>query len=333
MAVKKVPTKKTPVKRRSPVRVVTQKESSAGFHFYNLHQCCQRKFYIKYICRLTPMFVAPPLVQGSAFHEAKEVYYKTGVTKKAVDVAVAFIKKNQSTLEFKEDYDKILYRVPILILRWIERFGEYDRKIYKFVAIERHFKVVLPHVDGVPDITVTIKPDAIVQEKGSKDIYIMETKTSGFQIETTNMGVQTGDQATSYIYAVQKNLKKEVRGVIPDIAYWNKNAKSEDNIQIVRGDIVIRKDRDLEVWEKSVRQEFLEISQKVEALKKGYDEDALFRRNTFYCMSYGKPCEFANICRMPLKPGMDLPYGFARYAHKKGENLGTHTLDNTIGIS
>lgn len=325
--------KKAPVKRRSPVKKVTQKESSSGFHFYNLHQCCQRKFYIKYVCRLTPVHVAPPLIQGGAFHEAKELYYKTGSVKKAVDVAEAFIKKNHSFFEHEEEFDKVLYRVPVLIMKWIERFGEYDRKIYKFLAIERQFQVTLPHVDGCPDIVVTVKPDTIVQAKGSKDIYVMETKTSGFQIEMTNQGVQYGDQATAYIYAVRKILKKEVRGVIPDIAYWNKNAKSEDNIQIVRGDIVIRKDRDLEVWEKSVRQEFLEISQKVEALKKGYDEDALFRRNTYYCMSYGKPCEFADICRVKLVPGMDTPYGFAHYARKKSEGLGSHTLDNTIGIS
>lgn len=323
-----------PKPKAKPIsKSITQNESSSGFHFYNLHQCCQRKFYIKYVCRLTPSTVSPPLIQGGAFHEAKEVYYKTGSTKKAVDSAEKFIKSNHSLLSSDDDYDRILYRVPVLVMRWIDRFGEYDRHQYKFLTIEKEFKVQLPKVKGYPEIIVTVKPDAIVEDKGSHDIYIMETKTSGYSIDVTNDGVQYGDQATTYIYAARKCLGKEVYGVIPDIAYWNTKAKNEDNIQILRGDIVTRKDRDLEVWEKSVRQEFLEISQKVEAVKKGYDPDALFRRNTYYCMSYGKPCEFSEICRMNLTPKTKIPYGFVYYKKKEELSLGNHTTDNIIGVT
>jgi len=322
--------KKTPVPKAKPI---LQKESSSGFHFYNLHQCCQRKFYIKYVCRLVPNKVAPALVNGSAFHEAKEVYYLTGSPKKAIDAAEKYVKKNHEFFQDEDAFDNILYRLPIIVGRWIDKFGEYDRKQYKFLAIEKEFKVELPAIKGYPRIYVTIKPDAIVQDKASKDIYIMETKTSGFSIDLTNNGVHYGDQATTYIYATRKCLKKEVYGVIPDIAYWNTRSKEESNIQIIRGDIVIRKERDLEVWEKSVRQEFLEISQKVEAVKKGYDEDALFRRNTFYCLSYGKPCEYAEICRMKLTSKTELPYGFTSYKRKEDLGLGDHTIDNTIGVS
>ncbi len=323
---------KKPVKLPKP-KSILQKESVSGFHFYNLHQCCQRKFYIKYFCRFVPNKVAPALINGSAFHEAKELYYLTGSTKKAVDIAEKYVKKNFEFFQEEADYDNILYRLPIIISQWIDKFGEYDRKQYKFLAIEKEFKIALPTIDGFPKIHVTIKPDAIVQDKVSKDIYIMETKTSGFSIDLTNNGVHYGDQATTYIYAVEKCLKKQVYGVIPDIAYWNTRSKEESNIKIIRGDIVIRKERDLEVWEKSVRQEFLEISQKIEAVREGYDEDAIFRRNTYYCMSYGKPCEYAGICRMKLIPKTELPYGFAYYKRNEKPGLGDYIIDNTIGIS
>jgi hypothetical protein len=151
---------------------------------------------------------------------------------------------------------------------------------------------------------MTMRPDCILRSEGGH-VYIMETKTSFSNPNIVLEGVVVGDQATSYIYGV-----KRVYGIhaqmIPDIVGWSLSTPHIEKIACFRGEIVSRSERDLADFEEGVQSELLDISTRVAALKK-HSVAALFPRNTQFCMSYNRRCDYADICRGDLS---ECPSGF-----------------------
>ena len=306
-------------------KAAKRRESASGFHYLNLFQCCPRKFYLRYVKGWSPKHTPMPLVQGSAFHEGKATWYLKKSEKKAIEVAMGIVEEAKKELESEVVYQEIAFRIPHFLHYWIERFGKSDLVEYKVVAVEKQLVVPV----GSTPYSMTIRPDTILQNKQSGLKYIMETKTSGFSHRVTTDAVVYGDQATAYIYGVRKMLFPDVYGVLPDIAYWNSRSRDLSNMQFLRPEIVMRDEYALEQFEKGVGQVFTEINQKVEALKKGYEPEVLFPRNTYYCLSYSKPCEYAMVCQRQVK-GMKVPPGLKCDRSKK--SIGGY-LDDIIAVS
>jgi hypothetical protein len=281
--------------------------SAAGFHYANLYQCCPRKWYFRYIKGFQNKIVGRPLILGAAFHEGKAMFYQGATSAKAVQAALDIVELSKKEMEI-EEYKEVLFRIPIFLRAWIDTFGRNDLKEYKFLAIERQFEVP---IEGTP-FKMTIRPDAVVQTKVEKTILIMETKTSGFSSRVTEEGVAFGDQATSYLFGVKKMTKWKPMAVLPDIAYWNSKTRNTENIRMIRGDLVFRTDEQIRNFEKSMGQLFQEMSQKAQAYKEGFDPWVLFPRNSYYCVSYSTPCEFAGICRENCELMKKPPVGFKK---------------------
>jgi len=298
-----------------PSAGIRRKGSHTGFHFFNLHQNCARKFFIMHMARIVPAFTAPPLIFGGAFHEGKAVFYTTKSMRKALAYVRKDIALRRKEYEYDDAYEAALYRCPILLEHWIDKHGESDLRVYKIIAVEHEIRMKVPGTEG---FIVTMRPDAVVQHKKSGEYYIMETKTSSFSISLTADGVYLGDQATQYTWGVQEKMKLPVSGVIPDIAYWNKNSVKEENISCVRSDIVYRTKHDVDEYKRSVALILNEIAQKAAAFRTGkYEPTDLFPRNTYYCNAYMKPCEFANICRGGITMKGRAPEGFKREAGRR----------------
>ncbi len=268
-----------------------RRESASGFHFVNLYQSCPRKWYFRYLKGWQNKIVAQPLVLGGAFHEGKAEYYRGQGEGKAIQVAMDVVEKSKKELEI-QDLDEIRFKIPHLLHYWIEVFGKQDRKAFKFLAIERQWEVP---IEGTP-FTMTIRPDTVVKDKSSDLVMIMETKTSGFSSRITEEGVQYGDQATAYLFGVNKMTKWKPYAVLPDIAYWNSKTRNLDNMKMTRGDLVFRDEERQRNFEKGIGQLFLEMSQKAKAYEEGFDPWVLFPRNSYYCMSFSRACEFADVC-------------------------------------
>lgn len=297
-------------KKQSRSYGIRRRESYSGFHFFNLYQNCPRKFFIKYFGRIIPLFTAPPLIFGGAFHEGKAIFYTTKSARKAL----AFVKKDiiarKNEYEYKDAFETALERCPILLEHWIDKHGESDLSTYKILEVEKEIILKVPGTEG---FVITMRPDAVVQHRKSKEIYIMETKTSSFSVDLTVNGVYLGDQATQYWWGVEEKFGHRVDAVIPDVAYWNKNAKNESNIACVRGDFVFRTQNDIAEYKRGVANVLNEIAQKASAFKTdSYEPTDLFPRNTYYCNAYMKPCEYAEICRGGISLKGRAPYGFKR---------------------
>lgn len=288
--------------------VERKRESSLGFHFFNLYQCCPRKFYIKYHLRIVPKGTSLPLVLGSCFHEGKAAFYLRRTEKAALEASSQMLELSKDELLSEEAKEEISFRLPLMLRSWISSFGRSDLKQYSILRVESQLSV--PILDT--GLEMTIRADAVLQDRLSKAIFIFETKTSGFSHRLTSEAVFYGDQATSYIWGVRKVLGLDVFGCVPDICYWNRNSRNVSNLQNLRGDVVVRTPYALESFEKGIAQILSEINQKSSALSEGYDPWTLFPRNSFYCLSYGHPCEYSGICYERLEGLKRLPSEFKR---------------------
>ena len=83
----------------------------------------------------------------------------------------------------------------------------------------------------------------------------------------------------------------------------------------------------------SIRETFLDVDQRVDdVLMKRKQPHEAFPRNTHYCMSYNRMCEFASVCR--LSNGIDekIPLKVGLKQGKKLAALGSYTTDS-IGVN
>jgi len=286
---------------------IRRKGSAAGFHFVNLYQCCPRKWYFRFLKGWSPKMTAKPLILGSAFHEGKAEWYKGKSLKVCLNTALAIVEEAKPEL-LEEDYLDISYRLPCFLSAWVETYGKMDRQEFKPLAVEKEYSVPL----GQSGYFMTIRPDAILQSKVQTDlVIIMETKTTGFSHRVTSEAVYYGDQATAYTWGARKVGKIPVYAVQPDIAYWNKMTRDPNNIKMVRTDLVFRDEARCLNFEKGMTQLFVEMSQKAEAYRKGWDPWVLFPRNSHYCLSFSTPCEFAEICGQDCEKRR-VPSGFRK---------------------
>jgi hypothetical protein len=267
-----------------------------------------RKYYLRHVMRLVPHFTPRPLINGSAFHLGKATFYQTRKEKPAQEAMLAYLRECREEFEYKEDYITCKTRLPFMLTAWIAKFGLADLKNFKFLEIEKEHRMIL---NG--GFLATSRPDAVVENRDG-ELLIMETKTTTYSAEMTEVSVNFGDQATTYLASVAKAYpKRHIAGLIPDIVFWLKNSKTKDNIHCIRGSLVQREKYELQEWQLEVETLLSEISQKVAALKT-YPPIALFPRNTEFCVSYNSPCPYLHICRERLDLSK-APHGF-----KKEEN-------------
>lgn len=297
----------------TPTKQPKRSASAAGFHFLNLFQCCPRKFFIRFVLRIDPKYTSTPLIFGSAFHEAKATYYQTKHLDEALSVGNNLIQSSKKELFDPSEVNQLKNRLELMFTSWVDQYGKIDLKRFKFLCVEKEFIVPV----GNTQLVMTMRPDAIVQEKQTKLIYILETKTSSFSIRVTADAVMTGDQATAYIWGVHKITGWNIYGVQPDITFWSKNSQSRSGIQNDRPSAVLRDNQACLRFELGVAQLISEITQKVEAFKNGMNCWQLFPRNSHYCCSFSHPCEYSKICFDQLQDNPKVPDGFKRIKSRK----------------
>lgn len=288
-----------------------RRESHAGFHFYNLFQNCPRKFYFKYCLRLVPKYSTYALIHGGAFHEGKATFYTSRSEKKALAKFEREVEEQAHKLEDENMADVMLDRGKKLLSSWIHTWGKQDLRTYKVFEVEAQHHLFL---DEQENLYITVRPDTILADHKDQ-LIIMETKTSSFSVNVAATGVQAGDQATSYYAAVREHYPEyHVLYVQPDISYWNKRSENTSNITHFRADPVVRTDHEVDDWQQGLRYIIEDVSRRVELVKEGKASPyMLFPRNTSWCNSFSKPCEYIEICRQTKLTGKGrAPAGFKR---------------------
>jgi len=304
-------------------KLVRNRESISGFHFFELFLKCPRKFSIKYLARVIPNFTTTALISGYAFHDGKATFYTTKSKKRAINTVESIINARRDEFKDYEQFEHSMERTPYLLRKWIEHYGLSDFKDYKIIDVEKYIEMP---IKGSP-FKVTMRLDGVVQDRDDGYLWLMETKTSSSSINITKDGLMTGDQITTYLLGMQKAYPKHtIAGAIGDIAYLHKNAKHFDNnVQFVREEI-FRTKKDLKEYELSTATILNELNAKVKAFQTGkYHPLSLFPRSTFYCNAFFKRCEYASICRDNIPMKGRLPHGFKRDRNSKKRIITTVT--------
>ena len=303
-----------------------RKGSNSGFHFYSLYQCCQRKFYLRMgPPRLEPMFIASPLLMGSAFHGGKALFYRTGNEKAALRLVRDELIDRKREFESREEYLSVLDRTPAMLASWIAEYGKDDLKHLNILDVEKAIKVPFP---GKPGWHMTMRLDMVAEDRFD-NLLVYETKSTSWSMVATSMFVSLGDQATTYIGGAEHYYKRRVTAVVPDITFFSKAAKNESSIKNYRGDFVYRDPEHVKFFYRGMAQVASEITQKMRAVTNGHDP-AIFPRNSFYCVAYGRPCEFAEVCRMNLTAKSKVPTGFRKTPGKFRTPEIFDTVDDAI---
>lgn len=278
------------------------RESSAGYHFLNTYQNCAWKFYIKYCIGLRPTFSAPALSFGSAIHGAVAAFL---LGKDHQGEFRRLMHEMRKAYEREEDYVLDANRGLVLLATWVTEVGENLRSDFDVLSAEEELTVPLPN-----GYVVTARPDAVLAPKSKRDAkhrpgYILETKTTRWGRDLVEETLQNADQITTYIWATRKiHPDWNIEAVIPNVMYQNKS-----KIGVGLGDLIFRTNQDLVDYEQQAMGLLTEVSQKVLGLL-DYSPHHLFSRNTSWCGSYNKPCEYLGICRNArFDP---VPTGFVR---------------------
>lgn len=285
------------------------RETGSGYHFYDLARKCERKFYLNYVLGIESKYTASPLILGGAFHEGKASFYLTGDKEKALEVCTTHIKKAQVEFYKEEDFAKVLTRCPIMLESWIDKHGYKDLETFSIIDVEKFVEVPLPETN----YRITMRFDAVLQYKSSGNYILMETKSTQSSISNMINQVSIGDQATTYLWGFKKVYpERSLLGMVYDVTYWPKTSVNQKLIQHKRGftDLIIRTKRDFAEWETGMNETISSISSKVDRVLNHGESEFIFERDTYWCYSYFKPCEYKPICRGCTIAPANPPDGF-----------------------
>ena len=269
--------------------------SNKGFHYYQVDQKCPWKFNLMYRHHLRPRVTAEALLNGQTFHLAKEKWYETFSEKEALTAINDSLRLNRREYGETDQFNSAAYRLPHMLKSWIKTWGEFDKDNYNILAVELPLEIP---VAGTP-YSHTMRLDLVIADKRNGYIYIMDTKTTGFTIESMQDTLHSSDQVTAYLWGLKKAWPdKPVVGFIGDITFWSKRSKNIDLIKNVRTDVIHRSDQSLKEYENQCAYRIKDVSARVDAVNSGkFDETTLFPRYTHTCTAFFRKCEFWYICR------------------------------------
>lgn len=284
-----------------------QRESAAGYHYYETFTQCPRKGYLRYILGLKPQYTSQHLIFGGAMHEAIGWYYTNrnglppnelidGAQQKLHDEIVAQREKYEKEEQFEENLEK----GEVMLNTWHNTWYQHDRENYELVEVEKQYNV---YVGPNEEFIFTARPDRIMRDPLNGRYYVFDVKTTGWSVPGTYASVDCQDQMTSYLWILQRSHPDWViAGAVPDIIYKRKSV-----VKAERPGLIYRSKDAIIQFEMGLYGKILEVSQKYQSLD-DFPAEVLFPRNGAQCAKFG--CEYNLICRTHIRD--DLPLGFER---------------------
>ncbi len=270
--------------------------SLAGIHYVSLYECCQRRFHINYNMGVKQNRLNKALIQGSAVHIGKEIFYKTWDIDEAIKCALDECKDRRDEFIDLDDYEFVLGRIKPMLLSWYRTYGKDEQSKYNILAVEEEIRLPLQFTPG---FVMTQRHDVIVEEKRTGNVYTMDTKTASSSLDFTLNSTRLSDQVTAYIKGGTEVYGSNYKGFIIDVLYWSTRSSNPGTIKCQRSDPIIRTSHELKVFETQMAGLFNEIQAKERSLKAGVPSPFLYRKNTYYCMSFFTKCPYADICSLP----------------------------------
>lgn len=278
----------------TPERASISKQSRAGFHFLSTYQGCRWKWYINHYRHIKPLKVSRYLTFGSAFHAAKEAFYRKQIHDEGafVEAGLAVLIAERDAYEKSEQWDEDMVKMDVMASKWWQTFADVEFDTYDILAVEEEMLIQLPG-----DFTMTVRPDVVVCEKATGIVYAFETKTTSRSVPEMARSVACQQQVDAQLLGIKAWMKARslnvttLGGVVPDIVYSRQSVCRAERTTPINRSVKELADAQL-----SFSGLFSEIGQKVQALDaKEMPPEVLFDRNGAWCSQFG--CEYEQICR------------------------------------
>lgn len=294
--------------------VINPKLIAEGFTQSEM-QCwdnCPEKWYLGYNLMLQKKGKHSwALTYGSWMHDALEQYYKTKGRRWTWNPEL----KDRGFLD-AETLAEYEYWAGLGQIQ-MEIYQSYYKHEFEIFGAEEIESIVEVDFEGV---RLKGMIDMLTSVSTKKGHYILDHKTASRFDANTTMGWDFRFQFLFYCWLAWKNPewqgKYRVRGFIPNgikkPALRQKQGEGLPQfLERIRQDMLQRPEeyfyRDTLVMTKDSRQRFEDniLRPKIQRIKmlldpkvsKSIKEMLVRNKNTDYCMQYGKPCEFFNICR------------------------------------
>lgn len=277
-----------------------ERESPGGYHFILTYMQDPYAFYLKYVRGLKPIHTKPALIKGGIIHSAIEAAYLYDA-ESMFNTLNALFDHRASEYTDPEQRNTDWRESTVMLDKWAATWLDHDHKTYHILHLEEEF--TLPMANGY---TITVRPDIILQRKDDAEIRALDHKTTAWSLMRAHSDLADGDQATTYIWAMQKLYpNNRILGVESDIIFKRENmavAKAE------RVGIIQRTPWYLTQWELSTIAWLHRIAQSVGMLTDGgYPAAYAFPRG----QSHWGTSDWPDIYRaeLPQDPA-EPPYGY-----------------------
>jgi len=206
--------------------------------------------------------------------------------------------------EDQEKYITDLERGKKMLQKWIETWAEFDEVNYEVLGIEETYEIPFGPEDA--KMLFTVRLDRVYKDKQTGNVYVVESKTTGWSVMKMFENTARGDQITAQIWALSKaHPEWNCNSAIIDVLYNRGRV-----FQCERpGPSVYRTKSSLKIFELGMWSTIVEITQKVKALQAGTPWPLLFPPHKNYCRLFG--CSYDTLCDSNIQPGETCP-GFRR---------------------
>jgi hypothetical protein len=183
---------------------------------------CRRLYRLRYIDELVPVRMDPNLRVGSVFHECLERWFRLDIEKKpkdelAVAASLAHIDQSYPNRGGDPEQNRLWHLTRGMFLGYVAR---YPTETFRVVAIEKTFEcpIINPATGWASrSFRLAGKVDALVQDPGSGEYFIMEHKSASQIVGSAIDRLPLDFQVHVYLLGLSRSLGIPIAGVIYDV--------------------------------------------------------------------------------------------------------------------
>lgn len=262
----------------------------------SLYSSCNRKWAFKYVKGWkVPSQEHGALHFGSVIHEAQAAMYATRSKQAALDMIVKMCPIPDSAAYKYEDCVKFRNKVDRSFEKWYTDLGENDLLNNSILAVEQELPLTLPN-----GYKMSVRVDRILRDPEADEIFINDTKTTGWSLEKTLEKYLRHDQPRLYIAAVRENFPEwsaPLSGWRTDVVYAKAAPRSPGgfSLRTQRSDIVSFSDAEIDDCLLSYAGVVDDIASKLRYVNEE-PLRSLFPANYGHCDAYNRLCEDKDVC-------------------------------------
>jgi hypothetical protein len=260
----------------STVKTEEMRESPRGRSMLSLANACPREWAWKYIRGFKQDDTPEHLTYGSIIHEAQAVFYTEGHTNALMKIAEMTGTNEELHAKCMRGFDE-----------WFEVLGKDDLLYREVIAVEEEREITLYN-----GFKMTVRWDRVLRDRDSNEVFINDTKTTGWSLEGTLNNYMVHDQPKLYILAAQNEPWRDA------LAGWRTDGiyQKGNTCKVMRSALVMPTPEELEDIKISYTALTDDLRYRMEEANNGGDLRALFPKNPANCLRYYKICPHYEHC-------------------------------------